>query len=247
MSNHLRGLSRLIRLVLHLLHGWWIMRRYFLIWPPARRDLAVQQWSQALLRIAGVQLQVKGAPVQGAPVLLVCNHISWLDIAVLHAAVHCRFISKDDVRDWPLMGSLATGAGTLYISRASRRDALRVVHHMAQVLGQGEALAFFPEGTTSDGSTVLPFHSNLFQSAIAADAPVQPLGLRFEDLHSENISFVPAYVGDESLLQSVWRTLGAPPLRAVVSFGPAQTAQGRDRRQFAADVRKEVVKLSAGA
>ena len=245
--SKLRGLSRLIRLVLHLLRGWWTMRRYFPAWPQARRDLAVQQWSQALLRIAGVQLQVKGQPAQKAPALLVCNHISWLDIAVVHAAVHCRFISKDDVRDWPLMGTLATGAGTLYISRASRRDALRVVHHMAQALGQGDALVFFPEGTTSDGSTILPFHSNLFQAAIAADAPVQPLGLRFEDAHRAEISLVPGYVGDESLLQSVWRTLGAPPLRAVLSFGPAQTAQGRDRRQFAAALREEVVKLSAGA
>ena len=245
--SQLRGLWRLIRLVSHLLHGLWTMRRYFPDWPQARRDLAVQQWSQALLRIAGLQLQVKGLPVQRAPVLLVCNHISWLDIAVLHAAAHCRFISKDDVRNWPLMGALATGAGTLYISRASRRDALRVVHDMAQALAQGDVLAFFPEGTTSDGSTVLPFHSNLFQAAIAADAPVQPLGLRFEDAHSAAISFVPCYVGEESLLQSVWRTLCAAPLRAVLSFGPAQTAQGRDRRHFAAALREEVLRLSASA
>ena len=244
--SRLRGLWRLTRLLLHVVHGLWIMRWHFPGWSQARRDQTVQNWSQALLRILGVQLQMQGLPLQQAPVLLVCNHISWLDIAVLHAAVHCRFISKDDIRHWPLLGTLATGAGTLYISRASRRDALRVVHQMAQALQDGDVLAFFPEGTTGDGSTVMPFHSNLFQSAIAADVPVQPLGLRFEDVGTGGLSFIPCYVGEESLLQSVWRTVCAQPQRAVLAFGPPQTSQGRDRRQFAAALRESVLALRAG-
>ena len=102
------------------------------------------------------------------------------------------------------------------------------------------------EGTTGDGSTVMPFHSNLFQSAIAADVPVQPLGLRFEDVGTGSLSFIPCYVGEESLLQSVWRTVCAQPQRAVLAFGPPQTSQGRDRRQFAAALRESVLALRAG-
>ena len=95
------------------------------------------------------------------------------------AARYCRFVSKADVRHWPLIGSLARGAGTLFIERESRRDAMRVVHHMAERLTAGDVLAIIPEGTTSDGVSLLPFHANLLQAAIATNAPVLPVALRF--------------------------------------------------------------------
>ena len=246
-SSKLRGALRLARLVLHLLRGWLTIRWRFSGWSQARRDQAVQDWSQAMLAILGLQLRIEGQLLQQGPLMLVCNHISWLDIAVLHAAVHCRFISKDDIRNWPVLGTLASGGGTLYISRASRRDALRVVHQMAQALQQGNVLAFFPEGTTGDGSTVLPFHANLLQAAIAADAPVQALGLIFEDAATGAPSFAPCYVGDETLLYSAWRTVCAPPLRAVLRCAPVQSAQGRERREFASALRDTVIGLRAGS
>ena len=246
-SSKLRGALRLARLVLHLLRGWLTIRWRFSGWSQARRDQAVQDWSQAMLAILGLQLRIEGQLLQQGPLMLVCNHISWLDIAVLHAAVHCRFISKDDIRGWPVLGTLASGGGTLYISRASRRDALRVVHQMAQALQQGNVLAFFPEGTTGDGSTVLPFHANLLQAAIAADAPVQALGLIFEDAATGAPSFAPCYVGDETLLYSAWRTVCAPPLRAVLRCAPVQSAQGRERREFASALRDTVIGLRAGS
>jgi len=245
--SKLRGAWRLARLVLHLLRGWLTIRWRFPGWSQARRDRAVQDWSQAMLAILGLQLRIEGQLLQQGPLMLVCNHISWLDIAILHAAVHCRFISKDDIRGWPVLGTLASGGGTLYISRASRRDALRVVHQMAQALRQGDVLAFFPEGTTGDGSTVLPFHANLLQAAIAADAPVQALGLRFEDAASGAPSFAPGYVGDETLLDSAWRTVCAPGLRAVLRCAPVQSAQGRQRREFASALRDTVIGLRAGS
>ena len=245
--SKLRGAWRLARLVLHLLRGWLTIRWRFPGWSQARRDRAVQDWSQAMLVILGLQLRIEGQLLQQGPLMLVCNHISWLDIAILHAAVHCRFISKDDIRGWPVLGTLASGGGTLYISRASRRDALRVVHQMAQALQQGNVLAFFPEGTTGDGSTVLPFHANLLQAAIAADAPVQALGLLFEDAATGAPSFAPCYVGDETLLYSAWRTVCAPPLRAVLRCAPVQSAQGRERREFASALRDTVIGLRAGS
>ena len=142
-----------------------------------------------------------------------------------------------------MVGTLATAAGTLYIQRESRRDALRVVHHMAECLKNNEVLAVFPEGTTGDGTTVLPFHANLFQAAIAANAPVQPVGLKFVDAASKELSFAPCYVGDDTLIGSVWRTLCADPIEAVIHFGTNQTAQDRDRRAWAAEVRDAVVAL----
>jgi 1-acyl-sn-glycerol-3-phosphate acyltransferase len=176
-------------------------------------------------------------------VLLVANHISWLDILVMHAARHCRFIAKSEVHHWPLIGRLATGAGTLYIEREKRRDAMRVVHHMAERLRAGEVLAVFPEGTTTDGTRLLPFHGNLVQAAISAQAPVLPMALRYEDARTGAISLAPAYVDDDTLVGSVWRLLRAPPVRARVSFGDLQQPRGRDRRAWAHDLHAAVAKL----
>jgi 1-acyl-sn-glycerol-3-phosphate acyltransferase len=160
-----------------------------------------------MLRILGIPLEVSGAPPVQGPMLLVANHISWLDILVLHAARHCRFVAKSDVKHWPLLGTLATGGGTLYIEREKRRDAMRVVHHMAESLQRGEIVAVFPEGTTGDGEALLPFHANLVQAAVSAHAPAQPVGLRFVDRRTGRNSSGPLYLGEDTLLSSLWRTL----------------------------------------
>ena len=210
-----------------------------------QKDERIQALAQALLARMAIKLIVKGEPPAQGPVMLAANHISWLDILVMRAAHDCRFVSKAEVRHWPLIGSLAVGAGTLFIERESRRDAMRVVHHMAEHLRAGDILAIFPEGTTSNGVDLLPFHANLFQSAISAHAPVQPVALQFVDAATGEHSLAPCYIDDDTLLGSIWRTLTAPPLCAVVTFGEPQLAQGRERRAWAADVRSTLERLRA--
>jgi len=196
-----------------------------------------------LLKRLDVELKIVGAPPQEGPLLLVSNHISWVDIVALHAACRCRFVAKADVKRWPLIGILATGGGTLYVRRESRRDAMRVVHRMAQALGDGDVLAVFPEGTTGDGASVLPFHANLIQAAISADSPVQPVAIQFVDARSGTPSRAVTYMGDESLVNSIWRTLSARDLCAVVAFGAVQRAEGRDRRAWAQELRSEIIAM----
>ena len=198
-----------------------------------------------MLAILGVQIELRGQVPAAGPVMLAANHISWLDILVMHAARHCRFVAKSEVRHWPLIGRLATGAGTLYIERESRRDAMRVVHHMADSLRRGEVVAVFPEGTTSDGVALLPFHGNLIQAAISANAPVVPVGLSFIETRSRERSLTPCYVGDDTLAASVWRTLSGRPITAVVHFGEPEYAKGRSRREWAAGLREAVAALRA--
>jgi 1-acyl-sn-glycerol-3-phosphate acyltransferase len=241
--KNLLAFTRLLRLLRHLLVGAWTIRWVFPKLSDAEKSDRIQAWARAALACLAIKLIVKGAPPAQGPVLLVANHISWLDIVVIHATGHCRFVSKADVQHWPLVGMLATGAGTLYIERESRRDALRVVHHMAERLQAGDILAVFPEGTTGDGSTVLPFHANLLQAAIAAPAAVQPLALHFMDAGTQTMSFAPCYIGDDTLVQSLWRTLCASNLVAVVSYGEAQMAASRDRRAWAGDLREAVIAL----
>lgn len=236
---------KLGRGLLHVLVGWFTI---FLVFPrlsQAQRDARVQVWALKMLHILGIGLQVRGQPPSAGPLLMVANHISWLDILVMHAARHCRFVSKADVRHWPLIGTLATASGTLYIERESRRDAMRVVHQMTHSLQEGDVLAVFPEGTTSDGVSLLPFHANLIQAAVSADAPVLPVALKFIDRQSGQPSFAPCYIGDDTLFGSIWRTLTGKPIVAVVSYGAPQVAQGRDRRRWAADLREAVQQLRA--
>jgi 1-acyl-sn-glycerol-3-phosphate acyltransferase len=245
----MRSLRAAWRLLLALAHALGGLATILLRFPSLgelEREARVQAWSVRMLALLNVRLEVRGAPPERGPVLLVANHISWLDILVMHAARYCRFVSKADIKRWPLIGALATGGGTIYIERESRRDALRVVHAMAAGLQRGEVVAVFPEGTTGDGIDLLPFHANLIQAAIAARAPAQPVALSFLDARTGARSDSPSYVGDETLLGSVWRTVSGPPLVAVVHYGEPQPALGRARREWAAQLRSAVAGLRAG-
>lgn len=242
----MRSLSaavRLMRAIGHALAGWWIVRSRFPKLSPAEQQAQVQQWAGRMLAIMGIRLQVLGTPPAQGPVLLVCNHLSWLDIVVIHAARHVRFVSKSGVRHWPLIGPMASAAGTLYIERERRRDAMRVVHRMTEALRAGDIIAVFPEGTTSDGRGLLPFHANLLQAALSSGAPVQPAALRFADAQSGETSSAPRYVDDDSLVASLWNTLKAPPLLAIVRFGEPQLPEGRDRRGWARSLHADVQEL----
>jgi 1-acyl-sn-glycerol-3-phosphate acyltransferase len=241
--RQLLALWKILRGLWHVLMGIWTLLVKFPKCSPEQREMRVQAWALQLLALWGIHLRVLGQPVASGPALIVSNHISWLDILVIHAARYCRFVSKSDIRGWPLVGTLATGAGTLYIERSRRKDALRMVGDMAQAMKDGDVLAVFPEGTTSDGLSLLPFHANLIQSAIEAQAPVQPMSLQFVDALTGELTLAPCYIGDDTLLASVWRTLTAPPIEAVVHFGPLQHADGRDRRQWANDLRDAVMAL----
>ena len=238
-----RALWRCARLLGHVLHGLWVVTLRFPRMSQEQQYIRVQAWSQQLLACAGISLRVQGTPPVRGPVMLVANHISWLDIPVMHAARHCCFISKSDVQGWPLIGTLATAGGTLYIERTSRRDAMRMVRTMQEALQRNEVLGVFPEGTTGDGRAMLPFHANLLQAAVAADAPVVPGGLRFVDKATGATSFAPSYIGDETLLGSIWRTLSAPAIEAVVTYGEPETSQGRDRREWAIHLQAVVDQL----
>ncbi len=226
-----------------VLSGWFTIRFMFPKLSPDERALRVQQWAQQMLSAIGVRLVVQGTPPSAGPVLLICNHLSWLDILTIHAARHVRFVSKSGVKAWPVIGTLSTGAGSLYIERDRRRDALRVVHHMTEALRNGDLIAIFPEGTTSDGRGLLPFHANLLQAAISSGAPVQPAALRFAEAATGESSQAPRYIDDDNLISSLWNTLKAPPLLAIVRFGEPQSSYARERRSWAQALHEDVQQL----
>ena len=233
----LSGVWRLLRAVLHVLHGMAVMTRFPAL-DAAGRHERIRWWSAGVLRAAGLQLQVSGVKPRPGATLIVANHISWLDIVTIHAAApHARFVSKADVLQWPLLGWLIRGAGTLFIERERKRDAVRVVHAMAEALKAGDTVAVFPEGTTGAGPELLPFHANLLQAAVATGTPVQPVVLRFSDAQGRFSSAV-EFLGETTLLQSVWRVVTARGLTAHVELLPPVGTEHADRRALAEHLRE---------
>lgn len=233
MTATLRAVWRLLRVVVHGLHGLAIVLLRFPSLGVAERQARVQWWSIKLLRVMGIGLETLGTPRPGGT-LVVANHVSWLDIAAIHAVrPQVHFVSKADVKAWPLINRLVDAAGTLYVERERRRDAMRVMHTIAEALAAGEAVGVFPEGTTGDGHVLLPFHANLLQAAIAAEAPVQPVALRYRDAR-QAVSPAAAFVGDTSLAQSMWWIARAEGLVVRVQWLPAEASRHADRRALAA-------------
>ncbi len=235
----LRAIWRLIRVVVHGLHGLAIVLLRFPMLDVAARRARIAWWSRGLLAALGVGLQVQGRFRPGAK-LIVANHVSWLDIMAVHAVCpEARFVSKADVQHWPLIGRLVASAGTLYIVREKPRDALRVVHQMAQALRDGDTVAVFPEGTTGRGHEPLPFHANLLQAAIATEVPVQPVALRFSDERAE-VSPAADFTGDIRLAGSLWALARGQGLVARVQVLPAQASAHADRRSLATHLREQI-------
>lgn len=230
---------RLVRSVVHLLHGMAIVALRFGSLDAADRQARIAWWSAGLLRALGVRLRCTGSFRPGAT-LLVINHVSWLDIAAVHAVCpRARFVSKADVRHWPLLGWLIAAVGTLFIERERKRDALRVVHQMARSLALGDTVAIFPEGTTGDGRTLLAFHANLLQAAIANATPVQPVMLRYSQ-PGHAVSPAVAWLGTTTLAQSIWAIACAEAIEVQVAPLSARDSAHADRRALAQTLKSDI-------
>ena len=188
------------------------------------------RWAQGLLRLFAIQMRQVGQISPQA--LLVSNHISWLDIFVISAAQATCFVAKAEIRHWPLAGWLCAQVDTLFIERSSRRQAQHIAHAMAERLAADKSVAFFPEGTTSDGGSLLPFHAALFQPAISLQASVQPLLIRYLDADGQR-STATAFIGEMSFLDSLRATLSTRNLRVELICLPVESSQQHDRRSLA--------------
>ena len=222
-----------------VLRGLWLSGVVMPRRDAAGRRAIVQRFSVRMLRCLGVTVRTSGAAHPGA-VLVVANHVSWLDIPALHAsAPQIRFVSKSNIAHWPLLGRLARAGGTLFIERERKRDALRVVHEVAGALRQSDTVAVFPEGTTGAGAGVLPFHANLLQAAITTSSVVQPVVLRYSE-PGLPLSTAVQYIGDTTLGQSLMKVCRARGLAVEVRFLPPELAGESQRRVLADKLRERI-------
>lgn len=205
------------------------------------RDRLISRWSRHLLAVLGVQLRADAVPIAAQGALLVCNHISWLDIHVILATRQVHFVSKSEVRDWPLFGWLAVRTGTLFIERARRADTLRINAEMHALMEAGAWVAVFPEGTTTDGLGLRKLLPSLLQPAVTLGCPVIPAALRYRSLDGQP-STAPAYIEDVSLWQSLKQIMDAPGLVAELHFA-TPLAPGGHRRDLAQQAENVVAGL----
>ncbi len=231
---------RALRFLLHLLHGLLLALIYPRLSHMAKRRI-LQSWSAKLLQILNVHIELAQDDQLHTPhnVLIVSNHISWLDVFVLNAVVPMRFVAKAEVRHWPVLGWLCARAETLFIERGKARAAARINARMVELLRHGEILAVFPEGTTTDGSQLAHFHSSLLQPAIDAAGKIQPLAIRYLDEHGAH-STLPAYIGEMSFISSLRDILSARRLHVrLTTLTPLDTRLG-DRRALTALARQQI-------
>lgn len=213
----------------------------------AARAAWLAAFARQTLAILGVHVVRRGVdgPALGA-VLVVANHVSWLDVYALQAGQGGRSVAKREVRDWPIAGVVVRAFGTFFIVRGSRRDAARVKDAVAAALRAGERVIVFPEGTTSDGAGVGRFHPALFQAAIDAGVPVQPVSVRYLAPNGRRDPAA-AFVGDMSIVASLRQVLQRRRLVAELTWGPLEHPAGRTRRALAAATHRFIATAVAGS
>jgi 1-acyl-sn-glycerol-3-phosphate acyltransferase len=186
-------------------------------------------WYGLLLKILSVHLHVKGVPPISHGVM-VCNHISWLDIVVLGALLPVRFISKAEVARWPLIGTLAKGVGTLFIQRGLHQ-AKSLYAQMADCFKTPNIVAFYPEATTGSGWPLMKFHPRLFGGAIETGVPVQPVALHY--CHETQPHPVVPYIGEQSFIGNLYQLMFLSRIDVMVHFLPAMESHDQLRRTLA--------------
>jgi len=207
---------------------------------PERRALWLNSACRHVLASMSIEVDYEGPlPERG---LVVANHLSYLDIAILAAVMPCCFVAKKEINRWPYFGKAARAGGTIFLDRASMTSANRAAEQIAERLGECVPVLLFPEGTSTDGSQVLRFHGRLIQPAIEAGAMVTAAAIRYVPSGGEQEREL-CWFGDEGFLPHLWKVLGVRGFRAHVRFG--EPRMYADRRTAATAAREEVMAMRA--
>jgi 1-acyl-sn-glycerol-3-phosphate acyltransferase len=208
-----------------------------------------RMWNRGCVRIAGLVVRRYGRPCESRPALLVSNHVSYLDIPVLAAAVDCVFVAKREVAAWPLIGYLARIARTVFIDRIAMQAPAQC-KLLRRRLARGDNLLFFPEGTSSDGQALLPFKSSLFEAASDGSgglaAQMQPISIayvRFRDgaAFEGEERLLYAWCDDAIMLPHLWTVLTLPGAEVILHFHPPVRPEAFASRKDLADYARRMI------
>lgn len=229
-------LLRIGRLILHLMQGMLTAGTLLRFADEPWRSRIIRSWAAKLLVILNVETRVRGdiPTLVTHGVMFVSNHVSWMDVWLLQSVRPVRFISKADVRSWPVVGYLAQAGGTLFIQREKRHHTAAIVGQAEAVLAQGDCLALFPEGTTTNGLRLRAFHPSLFQVAVDHGGAITLVTIRyvFED---GQIDTAPAYADEITMPESMRAILARRKIIAEVNYLGTLDANGKTRRELSSE------------
>ena len=238
-TDRLTLLRILVRGILLLLLLAWLVPTLVCVNPAGRRirigrttleEIGLRLWSVLLCRVFGVRIRASGSVLAG-PVLVVANHISWLDIPVLHANAAMGFVGKAEIGRWPVLGFLARAGDTIFLERGSHDSSAGVIRAVGARLMQARRVVIFPEGGIRPGDAVGVFHARLFGAAVEADCPVQPVMIRYLSNGRRDPDMT--FIDGESMPVNMLRILGRPGCEAEVRFLEPLAAGGQPRRDLA--------------
>ncbi len=230
-TNKITRIFRICRVVLHTITGFVIAGLLLPVVNKRYRHYLIQWWCKRLLAAFNIKVIATGniPPENLSHAMIIANHVSWADIHVLNSVIPLRYIAKSDIRHWPVFGFFASRVNTLFVNRAKKQDALRIVDIIAETLQAGDRLCLFPEGTTTDGTTILPFKSSLIEAAIRTKTPIYPVAIHYP-LADGGINTAMAYAGETTLIQAMQQALTIKSPVVVIHFlAPIATNQ-HDRR-----------------
>ncbi len=226
-------LYRIFLVAVHVAVGIIILGTVWVFCEQATRDKLVRWWSKGVLWRFNIKILTYGqAPTMADKnCMILANHISWIDIYALNSVLPVRFVAKSDINTWPVFGYLARKSGTIFINRASLKDTARIVDTAAECLSGGDNVAFFPEGTTTDGTELGHFKSSIVQAAINANATIKPLALRYPNPDGTTNTKL-AYAGETTMAESMMQALRTKQPIVELHFLPAIDSQSGNRQEL---------------
>ncbi len=235
LFDFLNASFRLLWLSMHFLYGLVLLVIYRFRWgkqwfytPQGARS--IQKWFRQGCRILRLNIQVSGQAYSGSAIL-VANHISWLDIVAIAASTPVTFVSKLDLKNWPIVGVLAKFSGTVFIKRGSSFSMHQTIANLVDVISSGRTTVFFPEGTTTTGIAVKKFNSGLFETAYRAACPVQPVAISYFRNDEPDRDVAP-YVDDDHFLKHLWTLLLRGKLNLQLDFLDEIQSDKHNRREL---------------
>ncbi len=201
------------------------------------------KYAGKMVESAGLHVVCKGdLPDPERPVLLVSNHVSWIDPYVVNAVSGARFVAKSEIANWPIIGTIANGFGSFFHDRGNFRDARRTVSELSSALGRGFSVGVFPEATTTSGAEILPFYPAMFESAVESGARVQPVAIRYLESDGSHC-LAPAYIENVTLLDTLREMFQRPYITVEVEFGPVFDSSGLCRRELARRANESIANM----
>jgi 1-acyl-sn-glycerol-3-phosphate acyltransferase len=240
-AHLLKRTYRITRIIIHTFTGLIIAAAIFPLLQNNTKLRLTNWWCDGLLRAFGIKVNTFGnlpaANIKG--ILFVANHVSWADIHALNSKILLRFIAKSDIKNWPIFGYLVTKANTLFIDRSKRQEAGKIVATTAVSLLAGDNLCFFPEGTTTDGTHILPFKSSVLQAAIDANTVIWPVAIRYVNYDGSTNKNM-AYAGETSLVESMKAVLNVNNPVVELHFLTPISTKNKNRRELTLQAHNEI-------